>query len=232
VKKTAYSAYSRADKLLTVSSSFREKIKKHFQIESDVIFNIADTTTFKYTDRKDQNRFIFISVGRLDYNKGTDVLIEAFKNADFNETVTLLIAGSGPFRSRFQKIIDSCQLSDQIKLLGFLERKRIAALMDEAHAFVLASRKETFGVAYIEAMVAGLPVIATRCGGPEDYIHDGNGILVPVGNSGELTRALMQMYTTWNQFDRREISEQCKKRFSPQAVAKQLERVYLEVLNK
>lgn len=51
--------------------------------------------------------------------------------------------------------------------------------LPQADAFVLASRRETFGVVYIEAMAAGLPVIATACGGPEDFVREEDGFLIP-----------------------------------------------------
>ena len=49
-------------------------------------------------------------------------------------------------------------------------------------------------MAYIEAMAAGLPVIATSCGGPEDFVNESNGILIEVDNHEELTKALLYMY--------------------------------------
>ena len=54
---------------------------------------------------------------------------------------------------------------------------------------MLVSRSETFGVAYIEALSCGVPVIATRCGGPEGFVHTGNGILVPVDDEEALVGA-------------------------------------------
>ena len=68
--------------------------------------------------------------------------------------------------------------------------------MRHSNAFVLASRTETFGVVYIEALSQGLPVIATRCGGPESIVTSDNGLLVPIENIPELTKALLTLYKT------------------------------------
>ena len=54
----------------------------------------------------------------------------------------------------------------------------IVKVYEECDCFVLPSAGETFGVVYVEAMAAGLPVIATRCGGPEDFVNEDNGILI------------------------------------------------------
>ena len=70
----------------------------------------------------------------------------------------------------------------------------VSSILAHADIFVLASRKETFGIVYVEAMAKGLPVIATKCGGPEEFVNKENGILVPVDNVEELSKAMLLMY--------------------------------------
>ena len=102
--------------------------------------------------------------------------------------------------------------------------------MYESDVFVLASRGETFGVVYIEAMSAGLPVIATTCGGPEDFVDESNGILVPVNDVEALTDALIKIYKTANNYDRSNISRLTQQKFSPKTIASQLTDVYIDVI--
>ena len=83
--------------------------------------------------------------------------------------------------------------------------------MKGCDAFVLASRAETFGVVYVEAMAAGLPVIATACGGPEDFVSEENGILIPADNEEKLTEALIEMYHMAHKYDKQAISEKQEK---------------------
>ncbi len=106
----------------------------------------------------------------------------------------------------------------------------MAELYREADAFVLASRAETFGVVYIEAMAAGLPVIATDCGGPADFIRADNGLLIPVGDEKALADAMERMIRTRDSYDSAAIARGVRDRFSPAAVAGELEAVYRQIV--
>ena len=98
--------------------------------------------------------------------------------------------------------------------------------MHQCDVFVLPSLYETFGVVLIEALAAGKPVIATRCGGPESIVNDENGLLVAPANSDALGRAMRQMVEAIDRFNKDIIRSDCIARFSRQAVIEQLGRVY------
>lgn len=224
-------AYGNADKIIAVSRSLSKMITHHFGVDSVVVHNIADVSSFALHNKIRTNKFTFISVGSLIYGKGHDILIEAFRQADFNENVCLHIIGEGVLKSELQKKIDITGLGEQIILKGQMTRKEIGQIMQQGDAFVLASRAETFGVVYIEALLAGLPIIATACGGPEDYIDEDNGILIPVDNVELLKRALIYMYENRTKYDGVQISQKCRSVFSPDVIGERVSRVYNEVLN-
>ena len=92
----------------------------------------------------------------------------------------LIIFGDGPESGALRALCAELGLYSRVSFRGHCPREELAEAYAAADCFVLASRSETFGVAYIEAMAAGLPVIATRCGGPEDFVTEENGILIPV----------------------------------------------------
>ena len=106
----------------------------------------------------------------------------------------------------------------------------MADVYRETDAFVLASRSETFGVAYIEAMATGLPVVATRCGGPEEFVNEENGILAPPEDPEALAEAMKQMIHTRDRYDGAAISAFVRDRYSPRAVAEQITKVYEEIV--
>jgi len=232
LKKIAINAYNKADAVITVSSALQQKIKAHFNINSCVVHNITEIETFKFKHQSvKKDEFVFISAGGLNYNKGFDTLIKAFKRANFDKNIKLKIVGDGLIKTQLKNLIYSEKLSQQVDLLGFLPRLKIAELMESCDAFVLASRSETFGVVYIEALCAGLPVIATKCGGPEDFINETNGILVPVNNEPQLTDALKKMVNNIGNYDKKSISDNCALKFSPDTIANQLIQIYNHTIN-
>jgi starch synthase (maltosyl-transferring) len=142
----------------------------------------------------------WISVGRLDAQKGFDVLIEAWRvlasgalciNASrpFGGLLPprLLVAGAGPLepalRARAQGL--------PIEFLG--ERRDIPELFAGAAGFVLASREEGLPNALLEAMAAGLPAVATAVGGVAEALAPGTGVLVPAGDPLALARAVAEI---------------------------------------
>lgn len=223
-------AYKNADKIISVSSALSKKIKQHFNFDSIVIHNMVDPSSFIFERVKKNNGFAFISVGELIYGKGFDLLIEAFNRANFGKDIYLYIVGGGHLKNKLQKQIDAYKLNNQILLLGPMYRNEIGNLMKASDAFVLPSRKETFGLVYIEAMLAGLPVIATSCGGPEEFVNENNGIIIPVENVEFLKRAMIEMYDNINSYNRKLISKKCALKYSPKVIGNQLCNVYIKVI--
>lgn len=224
-------SFKNADKIITVSPSLQKNIKKYFGYDSFVVFNVVDTGSFRFCKRKKNENFTFLSIGSLQKRKGFDLLIKSFKSANFANNVMLKIVGKGAEFENLQKIIDSYNLREQIKLLGEQSRSQIMQEMKKADAFVLASKGETFGVVYIEAMLTGLPIIAMECGGPEHFTTKDNGILIPKDNEEKLTDALIDMRKNAYNYDSKKISDNCYENFSPESIAKQLLYAYESLIN-
>ena len=93
----------------------------------------------------------------------------------------------------------------------------------------MASVSETFGVAYLEALSCGIPVIATRCGGPECFVNEHNGIMVDPDDVDALAKALLSMYCNNGYYNRAAIAQEIRENYSSQAVAATLMKQYEKV---
>ncbi|MBC2695469.1 MAG: glycosyltransferase [Desulfobacteraceae bacterium] len=121
---------------------------------------------------------VLICVGRLAKIKGHELLIEAFGKIKSHYPVKLLIVGDGPDRENIEKLIAEKRRQDDIELLGL--RNDIPDLLNLSDCFVLSSHSEGLSCSIIEAMAAGLPVVATDVGGNRELVCDGlSGYLVP-----------------------------------------------------
>ena len=225
-------AYSNVDKLITVSCSLQDKVRKFWNIDSVVVNNMVGTE-FSYIERDKRESFQFVSCGQLIKRKGFDILIDAFYNSSLRNTDTrIVIIGEGKERSKLQNLIDKYELTNQIILVGKKTKSEILQILFQSDAFVLASRAETFGVVYIESMMTGLPVIGTICGGPEEFINGDNGILVQVDDVKGLQQALETMYNNIDSYNGHQISLDCQNRFSPNIIATKLTGLFEEVIKE
>lgn len=221
--------YPKLSQVIAVSHSLSDNLKSKFNITPIVIPNIIDLSQFNAeVEAKDDSEFTYISVGGLTPNKNMAGLIHAFHHAfNDNPNVRLKIIGEGTQRKPLEALIKQLNLHDQVSLMGLLDRSSIARVMRESHAFVLASKSETFGLAYIEAMAMGLPVIATKCGGPEDFVTPENGLLVEIDQIEELAQQLIFMKENIHRYDRQKIADTVRTRYSPLSIATQLNELYL-----
>jgi glycosyltransferase involved in cell wall biosynthesis len=229
VFRKAQFAYDHADAVIAVSPSLAKVIKEKFSIDALHIPNIVDTETFRYEPQTAPNAssFRFVSTGRLLQLKRMDMTISAFGKAfKGKEDVYLKIFGEGPERDALQKLIQELGLEKQVVLAGVKSRNDIAEELNKSDCFVLASQSETFGVAYIEALATGTPVIATKCGGPETFITADNGILVNVDDEQGLEKSMVYMYADRERYIPAAISEETIKLFGPANVASQIVEVY------
>lgn len=143
-----------------------------------------------------------ISVSRLVREKGLDVLLEAFSRVvQRHDNVQLLIVGSGPEEGHLHKRAAALALKPHIQFLG--QRTDIAALLTLSDIFATTTRFENHSIAILEAMRAGLPVVATDVGGnPESIRHGKEGLLVPVDDVIATEEALVSLLASSRQRSR------------------------------
>jgi L-malate glycosyltransferase len=136
-----------------------------------------------------------LSVGRLEYFKGFDVLIDAFSIvAETQKLIKLVIIGGGTENNKLTDKISSCKSGNRILLLGHLDHNKVEGYFNYCDFFVLPSRREAFGIVCLEAMGASKAVIATKTGGvPEIVENDRNGLLVDAENISELAQAIIRL---------------------------------------
>lgn len=227
-KKVAAKAYNRCNSLICVSKALADNILQNFNHDSSVIPDMVDNQIYSYGGKnKNLSPFVYVSVGNLVPIKAFDVLIEAFAKAD--DDAQLYIIGDGSEKTKIENQITKLGLEGKVKLFGRLNRLEINEIYQHGHVFVLPSQSETFGVSYVEAMYAGLPVIATRCGGPESFVDDSNGMLVAVNDVEGLADAMNAMRANYSAYDPVKISEESTKKFSPDVISGEIIEIYNKI---
>jgi glycosyltransferase involved in cell wall biosynthesis len=162
--------------------------------------------------------------------KRFDLLIRAFA-ASFrgNTEVRLVIGGDGSSRQDLESLGRALGVQGQVRYLGGLSREGVRRAMWEAHCFVLPSLIETFGVVLIEALATGLPVIATRSGGPDDIVVPEVGVLLEPGEEHALAAAMVAIWAG-HRYDPHLLRRHAVQRYGYKAVGTQLLRVYQKAL--
>ena len=142
------------------------------------------------------NEIVFASAIRLSRKKRPMRLIRAFADAvrfvAGAPAMRLVVAGDGPERRAMRRLADELGLGDRVELLGHLSRPELRAIYARAHAFVLPSERESFGIAALEARAAGLPVIGMLASGVRDFVRQGlDGLLAR--DDAELARHISRL---------------------------------------
>lgn len=229
-------AFQKASKVICVSRAFG-KLLEEYTKNIEVIGNVVDCEQFKLTESKNEGcRLLTVCYMEEEaqlYKKGMDILIKAWAKVSSKYPEARLIIGGGG--KALEKVVEwtrEYQVTESVEFLGALNRSQVVEQMQLCDCFVLPSRYETFGVVYIEAMACGKPVIAVANGGPDEFVHDFNGILIQPEREDELVQSLEKMITATGQLDSpyqpEKIAAYVEEKFSYRAIAEQLERVYKE----
>ncbi len=189
--------------LVAVSEKTRQiALKEGVKAEHiSVIQNGIDPLRFDGMQRVEVRRemgvgaddLFLLSIGRLVYQKAHEVLISAMLIVlKEYPTVKLGICGDGVLREILEDQIKSHQLEGAVRLWG--RQDNVAKFLAAADIFVLPSRWEGLPIAVLEAMSAGLPIIATKVEGVDEVIDEGvHGFLVPVEDADALAQAILQL---------------------------------------
>lgn len=231
VKKRYREIYINARTVIAVSSALSTKIRQHTGVNSIVIPNIIDTRLFNDVVKKEHEGFRLVTTSNLIPLKRTLNILKVLPTIleEKGYGVHLDIIGDGPSKQDLLSFVINNGIEKYVTFHGLQKRECISKIYESADCFVLPSSSETFGVAYVEAMAAGLPVIATRCGGPEDFVTINNGLLIEVDDLQQLKESIIYMYEHITEFNTKTIKNNVCAKFSPDVVAKRIISIYEKI---
>lgn len=205
----------------------------------EILGNIVDTEFFSFDSASNPDAFTFCTVAVLTKRKGIDLLLRALsqtsghkwswppgERSGHSTPPFLHIGGDGPARTELEELAKALGITDRVSFHGRLEREGIRELIQNSHVMISSSYVETFGVTLIEAMACGKPVIATRSGGPESFVNDANGLLVPTGDASALAAAMNQIAAEYSKYDPNRIRSECVDKFGVEAIVGRLQQIY------
>jgi glycosyltransferase involved in cell wall biosynthesis len=131
-----------------------------------------------------------VYVGRLVPQKGVYALVEAASRLR-TPAADVVFVGDGPGRPRLERLIRTLGVEERVHITGFIPHEQVPAVLASADLLVLPSVYEELGTVLVEALQAGLPVVATRVGGIPEVVEDGvTGLLVPAQDPAALAEAI------------------------------------------
>ena len=229
----AKKVFKKSDCNIAVSKQFSLLLENKFNLTFEYVPNSVNIDFFNLQESIQKDTYAFINIAFLDRNKNQDMLIKAFTKAFKNKVkINLIIVGDGPEYSNLDSLIKELNMENQISLYGRANRDEVKTLLQKSDVFVLSSQYETFGVVVIEAMACGLPVVATKCGGPESIIEsDKVGLLSGISEI-ELSEKLKELYNNRLSYDKKNIRKYIEENFSQEAIVRKLELIYERVLKQ
>ena len=228
-------------RVIAVSRAVAESLRGNGVIDSSkitVVHNGIDVDRFEHSSSRSGELPILVgTVGHLAPIKGHDVFVRAAALiAARREDVRFVVIGEDKspemdYRKSLESLVTELGLNGIVTMPGW--RDDIPALLSSLTLFVSAARSEPFGLAIVEAMAAGLPIVAAASEGAMEIIEDGvSGKLVPAGDHEALAQAVNDLLDDPLERSRlgRNALLAARQRFSLQRMASDTERVYREVL--
>lgn len=241
VRKQAVAAAHASAFHIAVSQAVRRGIT-HFTGESErlrvvpVGVDLDVFTPLPTGQKPDPNSILY--VGRIHETKGVDVLLHAMRLlVERNPDARLSLIGGSFYlqnqsrEERMMNLAEELDLTHHVRFLGMQSPIEVSEAMRRSALLVLPSRRETLGAVLLEALACGTPVVATRCGGPEDVVTEAVGKLVPKEDPASLAGAMEEVLEKRQRYDAQVLRTYAAENFSWQRVAEQTVELYQAALS-
>ena len=223
-------SFKKAAGLIAVSDALKNEIISLCHRPVSVIYNIVDVKKFKLDKLRSDSLINIGFLGGLgNNNKGLDLLLQSASLLE-TKNFKLHIGGTGILLENYIKLANEYGIESNCKFYGEIARDKISDFYSGLDLFVLPSRYETFGIVLIEAMACGIPVIATRCGGPQEIVTQSTGILIEKENIHELTAALKSMSANLRSYNKEEIRDYVEEKFGKKVFIERISKMYNEII--
>jgi len=190
----------KADSVVGQSSNTLENIVKYYDsnIDTKCIPLGINRPKFVPGSREQlglsENDFVLVTVGRLVSRKGLDRMLGMLAKTKI-DNMKLLVIGSGPLQEDLEACAVELGLADKVLFKGFVEEQEKLQLLQQADFYVSSSQHEGFGLVFLEAMAASLPVICYNHGGQSDFLENGKtGALLELNDESSFIAAIEELY--------------------------------------
>lgn len=230
-KNKKYGDYILEHAKFSTVSNFMAKYIKDLGYECEVIPNLVDVETFK-VKRKEVKGIRLVIVSAFRKGKRLDDAIEALKILVEEKKLDarLTIIGEG-MDNYYQNRCHELKMDEYVDFVGRKTKREIAEILKGHNILLITSQMETFAIPGIEGLASGMPVVATKCLGPEEYIDDKCGRLVEIGNIEEMAQAIIEVYGALDTFNQDYLISVADK-YSEKNVIDKIINVYKDVIKR
>jgi N-acetyl-alpha-D-glucosaminyl L-malate synthase BshA len=230
-----------SDGVTAVSRFLKEKTLTNYDIEKDiqVIPNFIDTKLFKPDSdcsfRKKisaKGEKILVHTSNFRQVKRVTDTIKIFDIVQKQIPSKLILVGDGPDRSECERLVRQLSLGDKVKFLG--KQDGLVEILNASDVFIIPSQSESFGLAALEAMACGIPVVSSSVGGlPELIKHNECGYIAEIGDIERMTKYVIELLTNEKRYSifSQNARERAVRKFDIDKVVPHYEEYYQKILD-
>jgi len=231
----------KSDGVTAVSRFLKEKTLTNYDIEKDIVVipNFVDIDLFKpkhdCSFRKNiagRGEKILVHTSNFRPVKRVPDTIRIFERVQKEIPSKLLLVGDGPDRSECERLVRQLDLIDKVKFLG--KQEALTEILNAADVFLIPSQSESFGLAALEAMACGIPVVSSSVGGlPELVGHNESGYIAEIGDIDRMTKYVIELLTNEKKYNifSQNARERAVKKFDKNIVIPHYEDYYKKILD-
>lgn len=226
-KELRIKALKKADKVTCVSPALVKDLQNIVAREYDILPNEIAQGTLKKSTQNDRVRILTVS-DLNDKNKNISGILNAFlKFRENNLEAEWHLIGDGEDQENILEQIEKTRLLNKgIFYLGRKSHEEVLSLYGNYNFLCQFSRFETFSMVPAEAILCGIPVVASKCGGPEFYLKPDGGILIESENEQQLLNAMVELSNNSNKYSLALTQNFIKNHYSKSAIEKKLVALY------
>jgi len=217
--------------MTAVSTYLKKQIVDAGRSQCEVIPNYIDTQKFQIHSN-DSPQINLLHISSMADIKNVDILLLGIKKIldEKKMDLRIMLVGGGANADKYQRMAAELNLTNNVTFTGDVPNNELSDYLACGDALIITSSTETFSVVGIEALASGIPVISTKCGGPEDYITDQTGLFIEEITPDAVAKAIQKFLEIKAQYKPNIIKTFCFQHFDASSVTQKIINMYQNLL--